>query len=123
MERRIKEADGYRVALKSLIESLEVALLIRKNLCKSSFSFLNAVSADHLTESGDSVCLEEHVLCAAKADTLGAQLTGFLSVCGCVGVGANLEGSELVSPCHDAAELACDLRVNGRDYTVVDITG
>ena len=122
MKRRIKETDCNRVALKSLIELLEVALLIRKDLIKSCLSLLKSIGTDHLTESGNSVCLEEHMLCTAKTDTLCAKLSCLLSVCRCVGICTNLELSVLVSPLHNSAELACDLSVNSRDNTVVNIT-
>ena len=39
VKRRIKETDRNRVALESLIQSLEVSLLIRKDFRKSYFSF------------------------------------------------------------------------------------
>ena len=54
VKRRIEESDSNRVTLKSLIESLKVALLHRLDLSESSFSLLNSIGADHLTESSDS---------------------------------------------------------------------
>ena len=63
------------------------------------------------------------MLGTAQADAFGAQLTRFDSVGGGVGVGAHTQGAELVRPRHDAAEFARDLRVNGRDDAVVDVTG
>ena len=102
---------------------LEVALLIRKNLIQSCFSLFYGIRADHLTECGDSVFLEEHMLCTAKTDTLSAKLTSFLSICRCICVGTNLQCSELVSPCHNTSELACDGSVYSLDLAIVDITG
>ena len=123
MERRIKEADGDRLAFEGLIELLEVALLIGKNLIKSFFSLFNSIGADHLAESSDSVSLEEHMLCTAKADALCAELNSLGCVARSICVGANLKGSVLISPAHDSAELACDGSVDSRDDAVIDVTG
>ncbi len=123
VERGIKESDGNGATLESLVDSLEVSLLHRLDLCKSCFSLLNGVGADHLTECSDSGSLEEHVLGTAKTDTLCAELTSLLCVCGSISVGSNLKYSVLISPSHDSAELACDSSVNGRNDTVVDVTG
>ena len=57
-------------------------------LCKSSFALFNGFGADHLTESSDSVSVEEHMLGTAKTDTLCAELARLLSVRGRVGIGA-----------------------------------
>ncbi len=122
VKRRIKETDCYRATLKSLIEFLEVSLLKRKNLIKSGFALFLCVGADHLAERGDSVGLEEHVLCTAEADTFCAELTSLLRICGCVGICADLELSVLVSPCHNAAELTCYLSIYCRYETLVDVT-
>ena len=41
---------------------------------KLCLALLDGVGADHLTEHGDAVLVEEHMLGAAKADALGAEL-------------------------------------------------
>jgi len=123
VEGGIQEADGNGAAFKGLVELLEVTLLIGQDLLKSGFSVLDGVGADHFTEGGNSVGFEEHVLGTAEANALSAQLAGLLGVGGSVGVGADLKGSVLVGPGHDAAELAGDLSVNGGDDAVVDLTG
>ena len=46
MERGIKESDTYGVALESLVELLEVGLLVGKDLCKCNFSLLSGIGAD-----------------------------------------------------------------------------
>ena len=70
MKRRVKESDAYGGSFKSFIKSLEVALLIRKNLSKSGFSLFYCVGADDLAESWDYVRLEEDVLCKGEKDEL-----------------------------------------------------
>src|SRR5699024_5736948 len=120
VKRRIKETDRNRVALESLIQSLEVSLLIRKDFRKSYFSFFLCLSTDHLTESVDSALTEEHMLCTAESDTLSAKLNSFRSVSRCICICTNLHCSVLVSPVHDASELTCDRSVYCRDDSVVD---
>ena len=108
VERRIKESDCYGVTLKSLIKLFKVALLHRKNLIKSFFSFFNRVRANHLTESSDSVALKKHMLCAAKTDALCAKLSCLLCVSGSVGVCSYFKLSVLVGPAHNSAEVTAD---------------
>ena len=59
--------------------------------------------------------VEEHVLGAAQADALGAELAGLGGVVGGVGVGADLQAAVLVGPGHDPAELAADGGVHSGD--------
>ena len=56
---------------------------------------------------------EEHVLRAAQADALGAEVARHLRVVRQVGVGAHPERAELVGPAEDDAERAGGL---GRDH-------
>ena len=63
------------------------------------------------------------MLGTGQADALCAQLTSLARIVRGVGIGADLEAAILVSPAHDAAELACDGGVNGGDDAVVDLTG
>ena len=123
MERRIEESDADGGPFERFVELLEVGLLHREDLRESRFSLLDGVGADHLAERGDPVGIEEHMLGAAEADTLGAQLAGLLRVGGSVGVRSDLQSSELVGPAHDSAEVAADGSGNGSDDTVVDIAG
>ena len=123
MERGIQETDANGVALESLVQLLEVALLVRQNLSQSSLTLLSGVRADHLAECGDSVSLEEHVLGTAQTDTLSAQLTSLLCVGRSISIGTNLQLTELVCPTHDDAEVTGDLSVNSLDDAVVDVTG
>ena len=96
------------VALHGLVHGLEVTLLHELQLLQSLLALLHSVRADHLTDGGDTVSLEEHVLGAAQADALGAELHGLLGIAGVIRVGADLHLAVLVSPSHDAAELAAD---------------
>ena len=123
VQRGIEEADGYRHAFESFVQLLKVALLIRQDLRKSGLALFDGVGADHLAERGDTVGFEEHVLGAAEADALGAQLAGLLRVARGVGVGADTQAAVLVGPAHDAAKVAGNGGVNGRDDAVVDLAG
>ena len=123
MQRGIQETDGYRAALQRLIQLLKVALLIRQDLLQSSLALLNGVRANHLTESSNSVFLKEHMLGTAQTDTLSAQLTSLLGVCGGVCVGAYFQYTELISPAHDTTKVAGNGCVLGCDNTVINITG
>ena len=76
-----------------------------------------------MPEAADTAFLEEHVLGTAQTDAFCAQLPGLLGITGRVGVGADLQTAVLVSPSHDAAELAGDLSVLGLDDAIIDAAG
>ena len=101
MKRRIQETDCNRASLKSLVKTLEVSLLIWKNLVKSNFSLFLCIRTDHLTESSHSLRIEEHMLCTAKSDTFCTELTSLLSISRGISVCTNLKCSELISPSHN----------------------
>ena len=122
MKRWIQETDGYRASLKSLIESLEVRLLIWKNLVKSNFSLFLCIRTDHLTESSDSLRIEEHMLCTAESDTFCTELTSLLSISRGISVCTNLKSSELISPGHNTSELTSDRSVYGWNQSSVNVT-
>ena len=122
MKRWIKESDCNRISFKCLIESLEISLLIWKNLIKSSFSLFYCIRTDHLSECSDSVFLEEHMLCTAKSDTFGTELTSLLSICRSICICSYFELSVFISPCHNTSELAGDCSINCWDKTCIDVT-
>ena len=123
MQGGIQEADGDRAALHSLVDALEVALLHGLQDSQSALTLLHGVRADHAADGADALALEEHVLGAAQADALSAELAGLSGVVGGVGVGADLQAAVLVTPAHDTAELAADGGVGGGHRAVIDVTG
>ena len=62
VERRIQEANGNRHAVHGFVDAFKVSLLHRLQLCKSCDTLFNRVGADHLTEDGNTVLIEEHML-------------------------------------------------------------
>ena len=123
MERRVEEADGDGLAHHGLVDLLEVLLLHGLDLGQSPLALLHGVGDDHLADGGDTVGIKEHVLGAAQAHALGAEVLGLTGVLGGVGVGADLEVTELVGPVHDALELAGDLGLGGVQALAVDVAG
>ena len=122
MERWIQESDCYRMTFECFVKSLKVALLVRKNLIKSNFSFFNCVSTDHFAECSNSVSFKEHMLCTAKTDTFSTKFSCFLSISRCICVCSNFKCSELVSPFHNSTKFACDFSINSWDDTIIDVT-
>ena len=61
---------------------------------------------DHLAHRGEAVALEEHVLGAAEADALGAEVAAAVGVGRRVGVDPHAELADPVGPLHEAAEVA-----------------
>ena len=81
------------------------------------------VGEDHLAHREDAVALEEHVLGAAEADALGAEVARRARVVRRVGVGADLELARLVGPVHEGRELARQLRLEHRDLALQHLAG
>ena len=82
MQGGIQEADGDGAALHSLVDALEVALLHGLQDSQSALTLLHGVRADHAADGADALALEEHVLGAAQADALSAELAGLSGVVG-----------------------------------------
>src|ERR1044072_3588717 len=71
------------------------------------------VGQDTLPHGDDPLVAEEHVLGAAQADPLGAELARLGGVLGGVGVGADLQGAGPGGPLHERGEVARDRRRPG----------
>ena len=123
MQRRIEETDRDRAAFHRLVDLLKVLLLDGQDLVQSGFALLGRVGADHLAECGDAVRLKEHVLGAAQADALRAQLKRLARIARRIRICAHGKLLILVRPAHDAAELARNLGVHGGDDAVIDVAG
>lgn len=122
MKRRIEEADGDGIAAQRLKETLEVRLLHGLDLSERSLALLDRVGADHFAEGADPCGTEEHVLGAAKADTLRAERGSLLCILGRIGIRSDAERLVLVCKFHDAAEITgVGIGGNGGDNTVIDV--
>ena len=91
----------------------KISVLHGLQLGKGPLPLLHGLGHNHLPDGGDALGIKEHVLRAAQADALGAEVLGLPGVLGGVGVGADLQGAELVRPVHDPLELAGDLGLGG----------
>ena len=69
---------------------------------------------DHLAHDRQPLLGQEHVLGAAEADPLGAELARLGGVLGRVGVRAHLQPADLVRPAEDRLEVLVDLRRDER---------
>ena len=94
MKRRVEEADRYRTLFHCLVDTLKVAALHRKELVESLTARLFRFGHYHLADSGDTIFLEEHMLCAAKADALRTELNRNGGISRIVSIRANLERTD-----------------------------
>ena len=97
---RIEQPDRHRQAVHRLEDPDEVLALERFELGQGGLASGLVVGQDHLAHGDDPLVAEEHVLGAAQADPLGAELAGLGGVLRGVGVGADLERADLVGPLH-----------------------
>ena len=123
VQRRIEQADGDRQAGHDLEQLDEVLALHRLDLGQRRAAALLVVGQDHLAHGHDAVALEEHVLGAAEADALGAELARLGRIGRRLGVGADAERAELVGPLHQLGEIAAELGLHGRHDAQDDLAG
>ena len=104
----IEQADGDRQPGHGGEDSLKVALLHRQQLGQRALAGFGVRREDHLAHGENLPRLEEHMLGAAEADALCAELPGQLCVRGAVGVGAHAHAANAVRPAHQFAEGAAE---------------
>ena len=107
MQRRVEEAHRDGQAVHGVEDLEEVGLLGRPQLLERGRLLLRGVGEDHRPHDRQAVLAEEHVLGAAQADALGAEVAGDLGVLAGVGVGPHGELAlpDAVGPAEDDVEL------------------
>src|SRR5450830_43169 len=76
VQRRVERAYGHRALAHHAEDAFEVAALHRQELGERLLASGDGVREDHLAHRRDALAAEEHVLGAAEADALGAELDG-----------------------------------------------
>ena len=111
MQRRVEQPHRDGQPVHGLQDLFEVGSLHLEQLEQRRPLLVGLVGQDHPAHDGKAVLLEEHVLGAAQADPLGAELAGPGGVGAGVGVGPHPEttGADLVGPPEHDAELAGDV--------------
>ena len=105
MKRWIQKTDSRWATVECCEDADEVFLHEDLDLLECLGATCVVVSEDHLTNGVYAVAFEEHVLCAGQADAFSTELDGLLNLLRGIGVGADPEGSQLVSPAHEFHEL------------------
>ena len=105
VQRRVEQPDRHRQAAHRVEQALEVLLLERQQLVERLAAVLLGLGHDHRPHLGLAVGGHEHVLGAAQADPLGAELARLGGVLGRVGVGAHAERAQLVGPAQHGLEV------------------
>ena len=123
MQRRVEQADRDGEARHRLEDPLEVRLLHRQQLVERRPPAGLVARQDHLLHDGQPVLRHEHVLGAAEADALGAELARLGRVLGCVRVGAHAQPAQVVGPAEDGAEVLVDRRWHEPDRADDDVAG
>ena len=123
MQRRIEQADGDRQAGHDLEQLDEIVALHRQDLGQRGAAAASLRGEDHLAHRDDAVGLEEHVLGAAEADALGAEIARRAGIERRFGIGAHLHAADRIGPCHDGGEIAGKLRLDGRHLALHHLAG
>ena len=112
VQRRVEQPDRDRESRHRLEDPLEVGLLHRQQPVERAAAALLVARHDHLLHDGQPLVAEEHVLGAAEADPLRAELARADRVLRCVGVRAHLQLTNVVGPPEHRLEVLVDLRRN-----------
>ena len=115
VQRRIQQPDRHRQAGHRAEDALEVRLLHGQDPLERGAAPLRRVGHDHVPDHRQPLLGHEHVLGAAEADALGAELPRLRGVLGRVGVRADGEPAEPVRPLEHRLEVLVDLRRHDGD--------
>ncbi len=108
VQRRVEQPDRHRQPGHRLEDALEVALLEGQEPIEGGAPRRFVVREDHLLDDRQALLAEEHVLGAAEADALCAELARFHCVGGRVRVRVHLEPANIVCPAEDRLEVLVD---------------
>ena len=111
VQRGIEQADGHRQARHDLEQVSEILPLHGQQLGERMATTRLVIREDHLAHGHDAVALEEHMLGAAQADAIGAEVAGHPRVGGGVRIGAHLHAAHQIGPFHDLGEIAREFRL------------
>ena len=123
VQRRVEQPDRHRQAGHGLEDPLEVALLHRQQPVERGAALGLAVGHDHLAHDRQPLLRHEHVLRAAEADPLGAQLARLEGVGRRVGVRVHSEAAHAVGPREQRPEILVDVRRHELDAADHDEAG
>ncbi|MPM36798.1 hypothetical protein SDC9_83400 [bioreactor metagenome] len=110
VQRRVEQPDVHRQAAHRLEDRLEVGLLEGQDLGQRRGPVGLVVGQDHPLHGGQPDLIHEHVLGAAQADALGAELARLRGVVAVVGVGPHGQRPHLVGPADDPLEVLAHRR-------------
>ncbi len=119
----VEQTDGDRQSVHRGEDSCEVLTLERKELGECFATLVFVFGNDHLTDGQRSLTTEEHVLRTAESDPLSAKFAGTRGIVGRVGVGANGQGTVLVSPLHQTSKVAGQASWQGSNAAFGNFSG
>ena len=122
MQRRIEQANVYRLTIHTLQDAIEILLLIRQKLFECLFTLFRTVSENHLTHSLNLLILEEHVLCTAEANTNSTEITCYFCIMWGICVGTNNQLTILLTKVHQLCEVTCNLSRASLHLTKINFT-
>ena len=76
MQRRVDQADDDRAGRSSPEQAVEVTALEGQQLVQGAGALFADLGQDHALHDRQAIFLEEHVLGAAEANALGAEVAG-----------------------------------------------
>ena len=122
VQRRIEEPYRHRQSGHDGEQLDEVLFLVRKELVQGRAALFFGGRDDHLAHMNDPLWIEEHVLGAAEADALAAEIAGGAGVERGLRVGPHLQGAEFVHPLHQLAEITGQLGLDLGNLALENLT-
>ena len=123
VQRWVEQADGHRQAAHFAEKPFEVGALHRQQLGERLAAAGFVLGENHFAHRLDPVAFEEHVLGAAEADSLGAEVSRHFGVFRRVGVGPDAQPLVAIGKFHQGAEVAGQLGFLGRHLAEENVAG
>ena len=123
MERGIQETDGNGEPGHDFQDAVEIAFLHGKQFGKGGFAAFHGFGHDHFLHGGKTVDFHEHMLGSGETDAVSAEIAGFLSIDGVIGVGADIESADFVGPAEEFFEFFTHGRGDHGNFTGKDAAG
>ena len=135
VKRRVKKTDCYSASTHCLNDSVEISFLKWKNLCKVFFAGFCVFRNNHLLERRKFWLFKEHVLCAAKTNSVCTKLEclwSFVLLCVCKNIESlySFSGSclayrlfaDFISPAKECFKIARNFCFFYRNKTCINFT-
>jgi hypothetical protein len=97
MQRRVDQADDYRIAVHCFEQTVKILALVGEQLIERLIAFLTGSGQNHALNDRQALGFKEHVLSAAETDTNGAVRARALCILRVICIRPNLQTASRIA--------------------------